>query len=110
MNSLHVYLPFYHVFHKHVGTQLLTHFQMDSPIESLHLKMFNFDVFFRVQREQMKDALRDVTTSEPQTTLGLRAGAPRVEAMASLTVAPSPCRAPFSVLLVAFASISHCRF
>lgn len=44
--------------------------QVDFPIEILHLKTFNFDVFFRVQRAQMKDALRDVTTGEPQMTLG----------------------------------------
>lgn len=36
----------------------------------------------------MKDALRDVTTGEPQTTLGTEGQRPRVEGMASLTALP----------------------
>ena len=107
LNSLHVYLPFYHVFHKHVGTQLLTHFQMDSPVESLHLKMFNFDVFFRVQWGQMKDALRDVTTGAPQTPWDwgpeppVWRWRPPSQLLPALAVLPSQCyRSPCSLLSV----------
>lgn len=85
--------------------------QVDFPIEILHLKTFNFDVFFRVQWAQMKDALRDVSTGEPQMTLGTEGWSrPVWRRWPFLQLLPQPCRAPFSELSIAVASITHCRF
>ena len=85
--------------------------QVDFPIEILHLKTFNSDVFFRVQRAQMKDALRDVTAGEPHTTLGIEGWSRRVWRRRPFSqLLPSPCRAPFSELSIAVASITHWHF